>query len=51
MKTSSKNSAKFSEKWQEFVEYLESIYWPNALETMTNEAVAFEYQVFMEMAS
>ena len=51
MKTTSEKRSKFSTKWQEFVEYIESIYFPDALESMSDEAVAFEYKLFLEMDS
>jgi len=35
--------------WQEFCEYLASIYWPEAEESLPEETVDWEYQVFRQM--
>ena len=51
MKTTSEKRSKFSTKWQEFVEYIESIYFEDVLDTMTVEDINFEYTVFLEMYS
>ena len=51
MKATSKKGSKFSTKWQEFVEYIESIYFEDVLDTMTVDDVNFEYTVFLDMYS
>ncbi len=34
--------------WQEFCEYLATIYWPEAEETLPQETVLWEYKSFCE---
>jgi hypothetical protein len=51
MKTTSQQRSKFSTKWQEFVEYMESIYFEDVLDTLTTDDINFEYTVFLDMYS
>lgn len=47
MKRQLKNTEK--SLWQEFCEYLATIYWPEAEENLTEETIAWEYKAFQEI--
>ncbi|MDE3251219.1 MAG: hypothetical protein KGO92_00340 [Bacteroidota bacterium] len=47
MKKQSKNTEK--SLWQEFCEYLATIYFPEAEETLPRETIEWEYKSFQEM--
>ncbi len=49
--TDMKRQLKNTEKslWQEFCEYLATIYWPEAEENLTEETIAWEYKAFQEI--
>jgi len=52
--TQRKNKTNFNENttlWDEFVNHLETIYFPGASELLDTQLIAFEYESFKQMYS
>ena len=50
MKTTSSNQEN-GRLWQEFIEYMESIYFAGAIEILPNDVVVFHYEQFKEIVA